>query len=70
MEFEKLHHFLSKEEQRRIAALNEEESEKGEKMERVIQERILLLSDKIREVEERMEDDDINFLKVGSQIQL
>ncbi|XP_050950894.1 nuclear factor 7, brain isoform X2 [Labeo rohita] len=63
MEFEKLHHFLSKEEQRRIAALNEEESEKGEKMERVIQERILLLSDKIREVEERMEDDDINFLK-------
>ncbi|KAI2650439.1 Nuclear factor 7, ovary [Labeo rohita] len=68
MEFEKLHHFLSKEEQRRIAALNEEESEKGEKMERVIQERILLLSDKIREVEERMEDDDINFLKVDPVI--
>ncbi len=66
MEFDKLHHFLRKEKESRIAALNEEENEKGAKMERAIQEGIVSLSDRIREVEERMEDDDITFLKVGS----
>ncbi|XP_067296631.1 tripartite motif containing 35-1 isoform X3 [Pseudorasbora parva] len=68
MEFEKLHQFLRKEEERRIAALNEEEKEKGVEMERGIREGILSLSDIVRELEERIEDDDITLLENYDEI--
>lgn len=62
-EFRKLHQFLKREEENRIAALNKEEKEKRGKMERRIKGRIQSLSDMIREVEEEIMDDDINFLQ-------
>ncbi len=65
-EFEKLHQFLRQEEESRISALNEEKKEKGDKIERRIQDGILSLSDRVKEVEQQIEDDDINFLKVGT----
>lgn len=39
-------------------------------MERIIQEGILSLSDRVTELEERIEDDGISFLQVGSHIRL
>ncbi|KAF4118095.1 hypothetical protein G5714_000146 [Onychostoma macrolepis] len=48
-----------KEEESRIAALNEEEKERRGKMKR----KRGLLSDRLREVEERMKDDDATFLQ-------
>ncbi|XP_026102795.1 tripartite motif-containing protein 35-like isoform X2 [Carassius auratus] len=62
-EFKKLHHFLKKEEESRIAALNEEEKQKRVKMEKRTEGRIRSLSDRLRELEERMKDDDITFLQ-------
>ncbi|KAL0153528.1 hypothetical protein M9458_051142, partial [Cirrhinus mrigala] len=58
-EFNKLQQFLKKEEESRIAALNEEEKEKRGKMKR----KIRSLSDRLREMEERMKDDDVTFLQ-------
>uniref|UniRef100_A0A8C1UGE3 Tripartite motif containing 35-1 n=1 Tax=Cyprinus carpio TaxID=7962 RepID=A0A8C1UGE3_CYPCA len=63
MEFETLHQFLRKEEESRITALNEEENKKRGKMERRIQGGILSLSDRVKELEEGIEDDDISFLQ-------
>ncbi|XP_058653833.1 E3 ubiquitin-protein ligase TRIM35-like isoform X3 [Onychostoma macrolepis] len=62
-EFEKLHKFLRQEEESRISALNEEKREKGDKIEGRIQDGILSLSDRVKEVEEQIEEDDIIFLK-------
>ncbi|XP_016304273.1 tripartite motif containing 35-1 [Sinocyclocheilus anshuiensis] len=63
IQVETLHQFLRKEEESRIAALNEEEKEKRGKMERIIQGGILSLSDRVKELEEGIEDDDITFLQ-------
>ncbi|XP_073697592.1 E3 ubiquitin-protein ligase TRIM35-like [Garra rufa] len=62
-EFKKLHQFLKKEEERRIAALNEDEKQKRAKIEKRTKARIRSLSDRLREAEERMKDDDISFLQ-------
>ncbi|KAK7161033.1 hypothetical protein R3I94_003873 [Phoxinus phoxinus] len=62
-EFEKLHQFLRTEEESRISALNEEQKEKGGKMERRIQGGILSLCDRVRELKEEIEDEDITFLQ-------
>ncbi|XP_051742091.1 E3 ubiquitin-protein ligase TRIM35-like isoform X2 [Ctenopharyngodon idella] len=62
-EFKKLHRFLKKEEESRIAALNEEEKEKKGKMEKRTKGRVRSLSDRLREVEEGMKDDDVTFLQ-------
>lgn len=66
-EFKKLHRFLKKEEESRIAALNEEEKEKKGKMEKKTKGRVRSLSDRLREVEEGMKDDDVTFLQVGGK---
>ncbi|KAL1281434.1 hypothetical protein QQF64_000237 [Cirrhinus molitorella] len=58
-EFNKLQQFLKTEEESRIAALNEEEKEKRGKMKK----KIRSLSERLREVEERMKDDDVTFLQ-------
>ncbi|XP_051742883.1 E3 ubiquitin-protein ligase TRIM35-like [Ctenopharyngodon idella] len=62
-EFKKIHRFLKKEEESRIAALNEEEKEKRGKMEKKTKSKIRSLSDRLREVEEGMKDDDVTFLQ-------
>ncbi|CAM4452987.1 unnamed protein product [Leuciscus chuanchicus] len=62
-EFKKIHRFLKKEEESRITALNEEEKQKRGKMEKKTKGRIHSLSDRLREVEEGMKDDDITFLQ-------
>ncbi|XDV16681.1 hypothetical protein PO909_016283, partial [Leuciscus waleckii] len=62
-EFKKIHRFLKKEEESRITALNEEEKQKRGKMEKKTKGRIHSLSDRLREVEEGMMDDDITFLQ-------
>ncbi|XP_073698630.1 E3 ubiquitin-protein ligase TRIM35-like [Garra rufa] len=59
-EFNKLQQFLKKEEESRIAALNEEQKEKRGKMKR----KMRSISDRLREVEERMKDDDVSFLQI------
>ncbi|XP_073697593.1 E3 ubiquitin-protein ligase TRIM35-like [Garra rufa] len=58
-EFKKLQQFLKKEEECRVAALNEEEKEKSVQMKKKMD----LLSDRLQEVEERMKDDDVTFLQ-------
>ncbi|XP_016115496.1 nuclear factor 7, brain-like [Sinocyclocheilus grahami] len=63
MEFEKLQQFLKKEEESRIAALNEEEKQKRGHIERRIQGGILSLSDRVREAEQQIEDNAITFLQ-------
>ncbi|KTF74762.1 hypothetical protein cypCar_00035984 [Cyprinus carpio] len=62
-EFKKLQQFLKKEEESRLAALNEEEKEKRAKMEKRTKGRIRSLSVRLREVEERMKEDDVTFLQ-------
>ncbi|XP_056624828.1 tripartite motif containing 35-1 [Triplophysa dalaica] len=62
-EFKKLHQFLKKEEEGRIAALNREEKDKRGRIDGIIQGRIRSLSDMIREVEEEIKDNDIDFLQ-------
>ncbi|XP_016117516.1 tripartite motif-containing protein 35-like [Sinocyclocheilus grahami] len=62
-EFKKLQQFLKKEEESRIAALNEEEKQKRAKIEKRTKGRIRSLSDRLGEVEERMKDDDVTFLQ-------
>ncbi|CAM4453644.1 unnamed protein product [Leuciscus chuanchicus] len=62
-EFKKIHRFLKKEEEGRITALNEEEKQKRGKLEKRRKGRIHSLSDRLREVEEGMKDDDITFLQ-------
>ncbi|KAL0153527.1 hypothetical protein M9458_051141 [Cirrhinus mrigala] len=64
-EFKKLHQFLKREEERRIVALNEDEKQKRAKIEKRTKGRIRSVSDRLREVEEQMKDDDITFLQVG-----
>ncbi|XP_051982785.1 E3 ubiquitin-protein ligase TRIM35-like [Xyrauchen texanus] len=62
-EFKKLHQFLKKEEESRIADLNKEEKEKKGQMERRMKVRIQSLSGAVREVKNAMKDDDITFLQ-------
>lgn len=65
-EFKKLHQFLKKEEDSRIAALNTEEKDKRGRIESIIQRRIQSLSDMIREMEEEINDiSDVDFLQVS-----
>uniref|UniRef100_A0A8C9RAZ6 Nuclear factor 7, brain-like n=1 Tax=Scleropages formosus TaxID=113540 RepID=A0A8C9RAZ6_SCLFO len=66
-EFEKLHQFLRDEEEARLAALREEEEQKSETISRemkAIQDQISSLSDRIRAVEQNLEEDHVPFLKV------
>ncbi|XP_037397061.1 tripartite motif-containing protein 35-like isoform X2 [Pygocentrus nattereri] len=65
-EFEKLHQFLRDEEAARIAALKEEEEQKGQMMRRKIEEmngEISALSETIRNIEKEMEAEDVLFLQ-------
>ncbi|XP_051993681.1 E3 ubiquitin-protein ligase TRIM35-like [Xyrauchen texanus] len=62
-EFKKLHQFLKKEEESRTAALNKEEKDKKGKIERRKKGRIRSLSERVREVEDALKDDDITFLQ-------
>ncbi|XP_053472299.1 E3 ubiquitin-protein ligase TRIM35-like [Ictalurus furcatus] len=61
-EFDKLHQFLREEEEARRAALREEEKEKKGKLEGWIEQELQSLFDKLIEVEEEMENDDVTFL--------
>ncbi|XP_047237771.1 nuclear factor 7, ovary-like [Girardinichthys multiradiatus] len=64
-EFNKLHQFLKEEEESRLAALREEEKQKGETIIREmkrIQEQISSLSDSISTVEEDLQKDNVSFL--------
>uniref|UniRef100_A0AAR2LYA5 Uncharacterized protein n=1 Tax=Pygocentrus nattereri TaxID=42514 RepID=A0AAR2LYA5_PYGNA len=69
--FEKLHQFLRDEEAARIAALKEEEEQKGQMMRRKIEEmngEISALSDTIRNIEKEMEAEDVLFLQFESDL--
>ncbi|XP_072243497.1 nuclear factor 7, ovary-like [Leuresthes tenuis] len=64
-EFNKLHQFLKEEEESRLAALREEEEQKGKTVSREmkrIQEQISSLSDSICAVEEDLQKDNVPFL--------
>ncbi|KAM4579440.1 zinc-binding protein A33-like [Fundulus diaphanus] len=64
-EFNKLHQFLREEEESRLAALREEEEQKGKTISREmkrIQEQISSLSDSISAVEEDLQKDNVSFL--------
>ncbi|XP_053180924.1 nuclear factor 7, ovary-like [Scomber japonicus] len=64
-EFNKLHQFLGEEEESRLAALREEEEQKGKTMSREmkrIQEQISSLSDSISAVEEDLQKHNLSFL--------
>ncbi|XP_036000092.1 tripartite motif-containing protein 35-like [Fundulus heteroclitus] len=64
-EFNKLHQFLKEEEKSRLAALREEEEQKGKTISREmkrIQEQISSLSDSISAVEEDLQKDNVSFL--------
>ncbi|XP_036000019.1 nuclear factor 7, brain-like [Fundulus heteroclitus] len=64
-EFNKLHQFLREEEESRLAALREEEEQKGKTISRemkMIQEQISSLSDSISAVEEDLPKDNVSFL--------
>ncbi|XP_062274198.1 nuclear factor 7, brain-like [Scomber scombrus] len=64
-EFNKLHQFLKEEEESRLAALREEEEQKGKTMSREmkrIQEQISSLSDSIFAVEEDLQKHNVSFL--------
>uniref|UniRef100_A0A3Q2GQQ5 Uncharacterized protein n=1 Tax=Cyprinodon variegatus TaxID=28743 RepID=A0A3Q2GQQ5_CYPVA len=64
-EFNKLHQFLREEEESRLAALREEEEQKGKTISREmkrIQEQISSLSDSISAVEEDLQKDQVSFL--------
>uniref|UniRef100_G3N8W1 Nuclear factor 7, brain-like n=1 Tax=Gasterosteus aculeatus aculeatus TaxID=481459 RepID=G3N8W1_GASAC len=64
-EFNKLHQFLREEEESRLAALREEEEQKGKTISRemkTIEEQISSLSDSISAVEEDLQKDKVSFL--------
>ncbi|MED6290613.1 hypothetical protein CHARACLAT_014964, partial [Characodon lateralis] len=64
-EFNKLHQFLKEEEESRLAALREEEEQKGKTISREmkrIKEQISSLSDSISAVEEDLQKDNMSFL--------
>ncbi|XP_077942353.1 zinc-binding protein A33-like [Gasterosteus aculeatus] len=64
-EFNKLHQFLREEEESRLAALREEEEQKGKTISRemkMIEEQISSLSDSISAVEEVLQKDKVSFL--------
>ncbi|XP_075960642.1 nuclear factor 7, brain-like [Anarhichas minor] len=64
-EFNKLHQFLKEEEESRLAALTEEEEQKGKTISRemkMIQEQISSLSDSISAVEEDLQKHNVSFL--------
>ena len=64
-EFKKLHQFLKEEEESRLAALREEEEQKGKTISRemkMIQEHISSLSDSISAVEEDLQKHNVTFL--------
>uniref|UniRef100_A0A8C9R9C8 Nuclear factor 7, brain-like n=1 Tax=Scleropages formosus TaxID=113540 RepID=A0A8C9R9C8_SCLFO len=64
-EFEKLHQFLRDEEEARLAALREEEEQKSQRMKEKIEnisKHISILSDRIRDIEEDLNNEDTKFL--------
>ncbi|KAL6482359.1 hypothetical protein MHYP_G00104390 [Metynnis hypsauchen] len=61
--FEKLHQFLKEEEEERIAALKKEEEKIREIVEEKVEQQILSLSDRVRDVEDKLKDDDVTFLQ-------
>ncbi|XP_029106059.1 zinc-binding protein A33-like isoform X2 [Scleropages formosus] len=64
-EFEKLHQFLRDEEEARLAALREEEEQKSQRMKEKIEnisKHISILSDRIRKIEEDLNNEDTKFL--------
>uniref|UniRef100_A0A8C9R2A1 Zinc-binding protein A33-like n=1 Tax=Scleropages formosus TaxID=113540 RepID=A0A8C9R2A1_SCLFO len=64
-EFEKLHRFLRDEEEARLAALREEEEQKSQRMKEKIEnisKHVSILSDRIRDTEEDMNNEDTKFL--------
>uniref|UniRef100_A0A8C9R8L5 Tripartite motif-containing protein 35-like n=1 Tax=Scleropages formosus TaxID=113540 RepID=A0A8C9R8L5_SCLFO len=64
-EFEKLHQFLRDEEEARLAALREEEEQKSQKMKEKIKnisKHVSILSDRIRDIEEHLNNEDTKFL--------
>uniref|UniRef100_A0A8C9R7L2 Nuclear factor 7, brain-like n=1 Tax=Scleropages formosus TaxID=113540 RepID=A0A8C9R7L2_SCLFO len=64
-EFEKLHQFLRDDEEARLAALREEEEQKSQRMKEKIEnisKHISILSDRIRDIEEDLNNDDNKFL--------
>ncbi|KAI4902303.1 hypothetical protein NFI96_031164, partial [Prochilodus magdalenae] len=63
-DFEKLQQFLKEEEEDRIAALKQEEERKTENVEERIEQQIVSLSTRVRDVEDELENDDITFLQV------
>uniref|UniRef100_A0A3Q2DQ52 B box-type domain-containing protein n=1 Tax=Cyprinodon variegatus TaxID=28743 RepID=A0A3Q2DQ52_CYPVA len=70
-EFNKLHQFLREEEESRLAALREEEVQKGKTIVREmkrIEEQISSLSDSISAVEEDLQKDQLSFLTVLKEI--
>ncbi|XP_058237050.1 tripartite motif containing 35-1 [Hemibagrus wyckioides] len=67
-DFAKLHQFLREEEEARRAALREEEEEKKGKLEGWMEEELKSISDRLLEVEEEMENDDVTFLLNYDQI--
>ncbi|XP_060755260.1 nuclear factor 7, brain-like isoform X2 [Neoarius graeffei] len=62
-EFEKFHHFLRKEEEARMRALKKEMERKRGNVEERIEQEILLLSERVREVEEEMETEHATFMQ-------
>uniref|UniRef100_A0A8C9R398 Nuclear factor 7, brain-like n=1 Tax=Scleropages formosus TaxID=113540 RepID=A0A8C9R398_SCLFO len=64
-EFEKLHQFLRDEEEARLAALREEEEQKSQRMKEKtenISKHVTTLSDRIRDIEEDLNNEDTKFL--------
>ncbi|XP_028814415.1 tripartite motif-containing protein 35-like [Denticeps clupeoides] len=65
-EFEELHRFLRDEEEARLAALREEEEQKGKILHQelqILQDQIQSLTDSVHHVEEELRKDDVTFLK-------
>lgn len=63
-DFETLRQFLQEEEDKSIAALREEAEKKMGNVEERVEQKILSLLDKVRDVEEKLENDDVTFLQV------
>ena len=63
-EFERFHQFLREEEEARITLLKKEAKRKRGRVQERIDREILSLSERVKEVEEEMENDGATFLQV------